>query len=157
MQIFAFVNKKYMDISERIKQIMDHYNLSSAEFSQIVKVQKSSISHLLSGRNKPSFDFINKLAKAFADINIEWFVTGNGNMLKEMGLNDEGIQLNEEKSLKTSDVTNKKTSNGSENIIITETNSTEKSPQKISEPKNDSPTSMLLIFDDDTFKVLQSR
>jgi len=70
------------NIPERINQILKFYHLTATEFAEKLGVQKSSLSHLLSGRNKPSFQFMNKLAKAYPDINLEWFVTGEGDMLK---------------------------------------------------------------------------
>jgi len=69
-------------MEDRLVRILKHLNLSSAAFADRLGVQRSSISHILSGRNKPGFDFISKLALEFPEINIEWFVTGKGNMLK---------------------------------------------------------------------------
>ena len=69
-------------IPQRIQSIMEHYKLNAGEFAKQHNEQKSSISHLVSGRNKPSFLFINKLATALPDVNITWFVTGEGDMLR---------------------------------------------------------------------------
>ena len=64
---------------ERLKKILDHYNLSASNFADIIDVQRSSISHLLSGRNKPSLDFIIKVEKAFKEVELDWLVYGKGN------------------------------------------------------------------------------
>ena len=50
---------------ERLKLILDYYNLSASSFADKIDVPRSSISHLLSGRNKPSLDFIIKVETAF--------------------------------------------------------------------------------------------
>lgn len=65
-------------ITERLKTIMEHYNLSSAGLADSIGVPRSSISHLLSGRNKPSLDFILKLIKAYPEVNLYWLLNGKG-------------------------------------------------------------------------------
>ena len=44
--------------AERLKIVMDHYELSAALFAEKIEVQRSSISHILSKRNKPSLEFV---------------------------------------------------------------------------------------------------
>jgi hypothetical protein len=46
-------------------------------------VQRSSISHLISGRNKPSLEFIQKILSRFPEVNTEWLLNGFGEMLKD--------------------------------------------------------------------------
>jgi len=67
---------------ERLKNILDYYNLSASSFADIIDVPRSSISHLLSGRNKPSLDFIIKVEKAFDEIELNWLVYGKGSFPK---------------------------------------------------------------------------
>lgn len=64
---------------ERLKKILDYYNLSASSFADRIDVPRSSISHLLSGRNKPSLDFIIKVEKAFEEVELDWLVYGKGN------------------------------------------------------------------------------
>lgn len=66
----------------RLKKILDYYNLSASAFAEIVSVQRSSISHILSGRNKPSLEFISKVVNAFPDIELLWLLSGNGEFPK---------------------------------------------------------------------------
>ena len=68
-------------IQERIIQIMTNYGLNAGQFAEKLGVQPSNISHILSGRNKPSLDFITKLLNAFPDIDFKWLVQGYGSML----------------------------------------------------------------------------
>jgi transcriptional regulator with XRE-family HTH domain len=74
-----------MSIQERLKMVMKMNNLSAAAFADRVGVQRSSISHIMSGRNKPSLDFIQKTLKSFPRVNGDWLVTGKpiGNDNKE--------------------------------------------------------------------------
>ena len=70
-----------VNISEftiRLKKILDHYDLSASLFADKIGVQRSSISHILSGRNKPSLDFILKITNTFTDVDIYWLLNGIG-------------------------------------------------------------------------------
>jgi transcriptional regulator with XRE-family HTH domain len=70
-------------MKERILKLLDDEKLSATKFADRIGVQRSSISHIISGRNKPSFDFISKTIEKFPDINVEWLITGKGNMYKD--------------------------------------------------------------------------
>jgi transcriptional regulator with XRE-family HTH domain len=67
---------------ERFKELLTDNNLSASALADEIDVQRSSISHILSGRNKPSLDFILKLVKKFPGINIYWLLNGAENKLK---------------------------------------------------------------------------
>ena len=59
--------------------VLEYYNLTASSFADKISVQRSSMSHLLSGRNKPSLDFIMKLVEEFPDVSLEWILNGKGN------------------------------------------------------------------------------
>lgn len=69
-----------MEISERIKSIIDFYQYSSSEFADTIEVPRSSISHITSGRNKPSLDFMMKIKNRFPELQWEWLLDGQGDM-----------------------------------------------------------------------------
>lgn len=85
-----------MELKDRIQEILIRNNLSAASFADEIGVQRSGISHILSGRNKPSYDLIERILKRFPDINPEWFIMGNGPVERTGG--SQVIQL-EQKSL----------------------------------------------------------
>ncbi|NCT10831.1 MAG: helix-turn-helix transcriptional regulator [Flavobacteriia bacterium] len=66
------------EFTNRLKKIMDYYDLSAAVFADKIGVQRSSISHLLSGRNKPSLDFILKITSIFKEVDLYWLINGKG-------------------------------------------------------------------------------
>ena len=70
------------EFNTRLKKILDYYNLSASAFAEKVSVQRSSISHILSGRNKPSLEFITKVVNAFPDIELLWLLSGDGEFPK---------------------------------------------------------------------------
>lgn len=59
---------------EKLEQIFKHFNITSSQFADTIGTQKSSISHLLSGRNKPSLDFISKVYNAYPSLNLHWLI-----------------------------------------------------------------------------------
>jgi len=71
-----------MSLNERISKVIEYSRLTPSEFADEVDVQRSSISHITSGRNKPSLEFIIKIKSRFPEILWDWLVTGEGEMLK---------------------------------------------------------------------------
>jgi Bacteriophage CI repressor helix-turn-helix domain. len=70
-------------MKDRLNQFLQLEQLSSARFAAILGIQPSSVSHILSGRNKPGFDFIEKMLLKFPGLNVEWLITGKGKMFKD--------------------------------------------------------------------------
>lgn len=64
---------------ERIKVLMDQHELNASSFAETIGVQRSSISHVLSGRNKPSLEFLTKIETAFDEVSFEWLLKGEEN------------------------------------------------------------------------------
>lgn len=73
-----------MDLKERISEIIAYSELSLSEFADEIEVQRSSISHVTSGRNKPSLDFLIKIKNHFPEIKWEWLIEGIGDMLQKV-------------------------------------------------------------------------
>lgn len=69
-------------MKDRIKQIIEREKLSSKEFANLCDIQVSNVSHLLSGRSKPSLDTIQKILAAFPTLNTDWLMTGKMPMYK---------------------------------------------------------------------------
>ncbi len=71
------------EFTNRLKKIMDFYAISAAVFADKIGVQRSSISHILSGRNKPSLDFILKITSVFEEVELYWLIDGKGTFPKK--------------------------------------------------------------------------
>jgi transcriptional regulator with XRE-family HTH domain len=69
-----------MSVTKRIEQLLEEYKLSPSRFADEIDVQRSSISHILSERNKPSLELISKILKKYPEINADWLITGKGKM-----------------------------------------------------------------------------
>jgi transcriptional regulator with XRE-family HTH domain len=70
------------DFIKRLETILDYYGLNASSFADKIGVQRSSMSHLLSGRNKPSLDFILKIIEIFPDVDLYWVLNGKGSFPK---------------------------------------------------------------------------
>lgn len=69
-------------MKERLNAILKHFKINASQFADEIGVQRASVSHVLSERNKPGFDFIQKILDAYPSIAAEWLITGHGEMLK---------------------------------------------------------------------------
>jgi len=75
-------------MKERILQFLKSENKSSAQFAEEIGVQPSGISHIISGRNKPSLDFMLKMLDRYQYLSTEWLLFGKGKMYKEEAMNE---------------------------------------------------------------------
>jgi len=67
------------DFAKRLEKILHYYGLSATAFSEKIDFNRSTISHLLSGRNKPSLEFVMKVLKQFPEVELYWLLNGSGN------------------------------------------------------------------------------
>lgn len=68
-------------MKDRIREFMDQRKLSPSELADIIGVQRSNVSHVLSGRNNPGSAFIEKLLHSFPELNARWLILGAGQMI----------------------------------------------------------------------------
>lgn len=78
--LFTMINTT--DFSKRLKKVIDYYGLSASAFADKLGVQRSSISHILSGRNKPSLEFVMKILNTFPEVELYWLLNGKGSFPK---------------------------------------------------------------------------
>ena len=123
-------------MTNRFKTLLDQLNLSPSEFADQIGVQRSSISHVLSGRNKPSIDFLEKILNIFPDIDTTWLITGRIKPQNE-ALQDYNDGLKDSVKLKITDF------EAAEN-------------KKIPAPGNQEPVDhIIIVYKNNTFRILQ--
>ncbi len=71
-----------MNLNERITKILEYSGYTASEFADAIDVQRSSVSHITSGRNKPSLDFLIKVKDRFQELQWDWLIKGEGEMLQ---------------------------------------------------------------------------
>ncbi len=78
-------------MNNRLKQFLAAENITQAQFADSINVVRASVSHILSGRNKPSFDFIHAMMSHYPNLNMEWLMFGKGRMYKDAAAHDSDI------------------------------------------------------------------
>ncbi len=68
-------------MEERIRKFMEYKGITSSELADSIGVQRSNVTHVLKARNKPSFQFIEKLLQEYPELNAKWLLLGTGNMV----------------------------------------------------------------------------
>jgi len=130
------------DFIKRLEILMEHFGMNASSFADKIGVQRSSISHLLSGRNKPSLDFVLKILDIFPDVNLYWILNGKGNLLQEEVDFLERFQTKNEDDhapILAQDSTSKKSEEKESEVII--------SKNKVSQLQNSK-------LDSDIFKIV---
>jgi transcriptional regulator with XRE-family HTH domain len=67
-----------LEFAERLKKMMSFYGLTATALAESIEIQRSSISHLLSGRNRPSLDFVLKVLEKYPEVELYWLLNGKG-------------------------------------------------------------------------------
>jgi transcriptional regulator with XRE-family HTH domain len=130
---------------DRIQEILDRYDLTAARLADQLDVPRSTISHILSERNKPSLDFIQKVLANFPEINARWLVKGEGKIFDDdSNLFYSGKLENEKKEIAKKDDT---TFNPAMDEIIKDERKEEELHQNLSEVKTDEE--LRKIFEND--------
>jgi len=79
--------------SKRLQKIFNYYDLSAAAFADAINVGRSSISHILSGRNKPSLDFVLKIVQTYPEVELYWLLNGTGNFPGNLKIDDDPVTV----------------------------------------------------------------
>jgi transcriptional regulator with XRE-family HTH domain len=69
-------------MEDRIRKFMEYKGISPSELADAIGVQRSNVTHVLKARNKPSFQFIEKLLQIYPEINAKWLLLGEGIMIE---------------------------------------------------------------------------
>lgn len=141
------VNSK--EFSKRLEKVMDFYDLSAAAFADKINVGRSSISHILSGRNKPSLDFVMKIIENFPEVELHWLLNGKGIFPKSE------VQASTPISEKTENTSNQKST---QTTFFPSTSNEEKPiPEKIIPPSGKKKIHKIVIFyEDGSFEAFEN-
>lgn len=169
----------------RIQLFMRARNLNAAQLAEEINVQKSGISHILTGRNNPSLDFIQKILNRYPEINAQWLVMGKGAMFMDMNggeneaqktvysiekeiVNDlfSGIEPSENSILANEEQESVKykddTSNNSDSVTnqkkpVSESVYSQSKTLKLTDISTENINKIIIVYSDNSFSVLKSR
>ena len=88
--------------AKRLQKVIDYYGESASSFAEKIQVQRSSISHVISGRNKPSLEFVLKVVSSYPEVELYWLLNGKGDF-PTTGITDNELSITSDK--KTSKAT----------------------------------------------------
>jgi len=135
---------------------LDAENITQSQLAEKLGVAKASISHILAGRNKPGFDFIQSMAQCYPDLNLDWLIAGKGKMFKS-----QTMQLSDEPSMPTKIKTNGQLFDSQESDLFPEmTEQIEHQPKtELISPAESKPVppkiaKILVFYDNGTFKEI---
>lgn len=142
-------------MKDRIAHIMRAKNLKASDFAEMLGIQPSGISHILSGRNQPSLDFVKKIKETFPEYNLDWIIFGKGPMTTSEPFRDKQFSA---------------TSTAQENFIAPEIPFTPTAepvktvdqvpasePNLFSNLSKSNIKSMFVVYDDGTFETYSPR
>ena len=152
-----------MSIKDRLKMIMDREKLTAGAFAESIGVAQATISHILGERNKyPSTEVILRLHQRYSDINLEWLLTGKGEMSKDSSSstascpdfdyplfaeNTENSSNGTDKTENRKEIALRTPQNSHNNIVRQEVIYKEKPAKKITEIR--------IFFDDNTYEIFK--
>ncbi len=154
-------------MKNRVKKIIDKKQLSSSKFADIIGIQRSSVSHILSGRNKTSLDIVKKILTKFKDINPNWLLFGEGKMYKEENIAVTNVNTATDSHKKDVKVESPKLETDNEllpeqikekenvDTNVNKESSVVSEPTVIKDSKN--PDKILILFPDNTFSTYNSK
>lgn len=107
------------DFVKRLEKILEYYSLSATAFAEKMDFNRSTISHLLSGRNKPSLEFVLKLLQKFPEVDLDWLLFGKGSFPSTSEIKTMNVtkQKSRTEDLKTPNLFSKENSNTLQNSL----------------------------------------
>ena len=79
---------------DRILKIMEREGLTPSKFAESIGIQRSAMSHIISGRNNPSLDVLLKILERFTYVDSDWLLFGKGEMVREHVLTEPNLFTN---------------------------------------------------------------
>jgi len=121
------------EFTKRLKKVIEYYGENASSFAEKIGVQRSSISHILSGRNKPSLEFVLKVLSSFPEVELYWLMNGKGKFPIEKNVEP---KIETQPTLPNQNKEHHKSLNTNSNLFSEEQNLFSKAESKIESPQN---------------------
>ncbi len=158
-------------MNTRLQQFLAAENISQSQFADVIGVARASVSHILAGRNKPGFDFIESMMRHYPSLNIEWLIAGAGKMYKTKAVpqrrpdDDDLFPEYENSTLSAESDSNSQTSESSEPVQEPVSQPQETAPQTLKHTEQPVITQLpinperrikkvIVLYDDNTYGEL---
>ena len=139
---------------EKLLNLMKSEQLTASKLAELLDIQPSGISHILSGRNKPSFDLVQKILRRFPRVNPDWLLLDKDEMYRTIDIEPQPATL---QSISTDELDGTMQQSTVSGMTTPATNSTSASTpaQQIVAayaPKSGNVKRVIILFDDHTFE-----
>jgi transcriptional regulator with XRE-family HTH domain len=139
---------------EKLLNLMKSEQLTASKLAELLDIQPSGISHILSGRNKPSFDLVQKILRRFPRVNPDWLLLDKDEMYRTIDIEPKPAAL---QSISTDELDGTMQQSPASGMTAPATNSTSASTpaQQIAAayaPKSGNVKRVIVLFDDHTFE-----
>lgn len=139
---------------EKLLNLMKSEQLTASKLAELLDIQPSGISHILSGRNKPSFDLVQKILRRFPRVNPDWLLLDKDEMYRTIDIEPKPATL---QSISTDELDGTMQQSPASGMTAPATNSTSASTpaQQIAAayaPKSGNVKRVIVLFDDHTFE-----
>ena len=139
---------------EKLLNLMKSEQLTASKLAELLDIQPSGISHILSGRNKPSFDLVQKILRRFPRVNPDWLLLDKDEMYRTIDIEPKTATL---QSISTDELDGTMQQSPASGMTAPATNSTSTSTpaQQIAAayaPKSGNVKRVIVLFDDHTFE-----
>lgn len=81
-------------MKDRILKVMEHEGLTPSKFAESIGIQRSAMSHIISGRNNPSLDVLIKILERFTYVDSDWLLFGKGEMMRDNAITEPNLFTN---------------------------------------------------------------
>lgn len=138
-------------IKDRLAHIIRAKNLTATQFAEMMQIQPSNVSHLLSGRNKPSLDFLIKLKEVFPEYSFDWIILGK----KPITISDRPSQLREDLFTPVEMISTSNQEKSDDVVLETSVDVIESKVENKVSSKN--IKQIVYVYDDHTFEIYDMR
>ena len=140
-------------MKDRIAHIIRAKNLTAAEFALRLGIQPSNISHLLSGRNNPSLDFVKKLKETFPEYNLDWIVMGKG----PMTVSEPYVESTSVEQVASTDGQEKTNGQLPEETLFGQSEEVDLPIRQVTSQNESMLKQIVLVYSDNTFELISPR
>lgn len=153
----TFVMLMLTTMNNRLQQFLAAENISQAQLADSLNVARAGVSHILAGRNKPSYDFLSALMMHYPRLNVEWLMFGKGKMYKDRTAEPKPEPESEELLFSDHDLMSTEISDRQPDMhaniqASTEMNKSDNIVQNIVKQRN--VKKVIIMFDDGTFQEM---
>lgn len=139
---------------EKLLNLMKSEQLTASKLAELLDIQPSGISHILSGRNKPSFDLVQKILRRFPRVNPDWLLLDKDEMYRTIDIEPQPATSQSISTEELDETMQQSTVSGMTTPATNSTNASTPAQQIAAAyaPKSGNVKRVIVLFDDHTFE-----